>query len=147
MIIDSKDRKILSTFFGVGSVHDLTLFRNSKSVIHAGTLLIGDLGYVGIQKSHAKSLVPHRKSCLPGLTKAERKLTQEQRRENRALSRIRIAIEHVNRRLKIFKILSERYRNRGHRFCLRFNLICAIYNYEYVTHRLEKAVAPNQGFG
>jgi DDE superfamily endonuclease len=109
--------------------------------------LIGDLGYVGIQKNHAKSLVPHRKDCRPGLTKAERKLTQEQRRENRALSRIRIAIEHVNRRLKIFKILSERYRNRGRRFGLRFNLICAIYNYEYVSHRLEKVEMPSQGSG
>lgn len=51
-------------------------------------------------------------------------------------------IEHINRRLKIFKILSERYRNRGHRFGLRFNLICAIYNYEYVTHKIEKDPPP-----
>lgn len=133
---------ILSTFFGVGSVHDLTLFRQSKSVIHAGTLLIGDLGYVGIQKTHENSVVPHRKNSRPGLKKEERKLTREQRRENRALSRIRISIEHVNSRIKIFKILSERYRNRGRRFGLRFNLICAIYNYEYVTHRIVKEVPP-----
>lgn len=138
MIIDSKDKRILSTFFGKGSVHDLTLFRKSKSVIHAGTLLIGDLGYVGICKNHKNSVVPHRKNCRPGLTKEERKLTREQRLENRALSRQRIVIEHINRRLKIFKILSERYRNRGHRFGLRFNVICAIYNYEYVTHKIEK---------
>ena len=129
---------ILSTFFGIGSVHDLTLFRQSKSAIHIGTLLIGDLGYVGIQKNHANSVVPHRKNCRPGLTKEERKLTREQRLENRALSRRRIVTEHINRRLKIFKILSERYRNSGRRFGLRFNLICAIYNYEYVTHRVEK---------
>lgn len=129
---------VLSTFFGVGSVHDLTLFRQSKSAIHIGTLLIGDLGYVGIQKNHANSVVPHRKNCRPGLTKEERKLTRQQRLENRGLSRRRIVIEHINRRLKIFKILSERYRNRGRRFGLRFNLICAIYNYEYVTHRVEK---------
>ena len=104
MIIDSKDKRILSTFFGKGSVHDLTLFRQSKSVIHARTLLIGDLGYVGIQKNHKNSVVPHRKNCRPGLTKEERKLTREQRLENRALSRQRIVIEHINRRLKIFKI-------------------------------------------
>ena len=71
---------ILSTFFGIGSTHDLTLFRQSKSVIHAGTLLIGDLGYVGIQKNHENSVVPHRKNCRPGLSKEERKLTREQRR-------------------------------------------------------------------
>ncbi|MGV5006143.1 IS5/IS1182 family transposase, partial [Acinetobacter variabilis] len=32
--------------------------------------------------------------------------------------------------LKTFKILAERYRNRGKRFGLRFNLITGIYNLE-----------------
>ena len=41
-------------------------------------------------------------------------------------------IEHVNRTLKIFKILSEKYRNKRKRFGLRFNLIAGIYNYERV---------------
>jgi hypothetical protein len=47
-----------------------------------------------------------------------------------ALARERIVIEHVNRRLKIFKILAERYRNRCRRFGLRCNLIAALYNFE-----------------
>ncbi|MBL7928912.1 MAG: IS5/IS1182 family transposase, partial [Bacteroidia bacterium] len=38
--------------------------------------------------------------------------------------------EHIIRNLKIFRILSERYRNRRNRFELRINLISAIYNYE-----------------
>ena len=38
--------------------------------------------------------------------------------------------EHIIRSLKIFRILSERYRNRRRRFGLRFNLIAAIYNFE-----------------
>ncbi len=37
-----------------------------------------------------------------------KKLTKEQKQYNRQLNRLRIAVEHVNRRLKIFKILSER---------------------------------------
>ena len=40
------------------------------------------------------------------------------------------AVEHVNRRLKIFKILSYPYRNRHKRFGLRSNLIAGLYNYE-----------------
>jgi hypothetical protein len=32
--------------------------------------------------------------------------------------------------LKVFRILSDRYRNRRKRFGLRFNLIAAIYNLE-----------------
>jgi len=39
-------------------------------------------------------------------------------------------IEHINRKLKVFRILSSRYRNRKHNFGMRFNLIAGIYNYE-----------------
>jgi len=39
-------------------------------------------------------------------------------------------IEQVNRSLKIFKILSSRYRNRRRRYGLRCNLLLAIYHYE-----------------
>jgi hypothetical protein len=57
-------------------------------------------------------------------------LTKEQKASNRKLSSERILVENVIRRLKIFRILSERYRNRGKRFALRFNLIAAIHNLE-----------------
>jgi transposase len=57
-------------------------------------------------------------------------LSQAQKASNRALSRKRILIENIIRRLKIFRILSERYRNRRKRFGLRFNLIAAICNME-----------------
>ncbi|MFM6500410.1 MAG: hypothetical protein ACKPHW_00095, partial [Microcystis panniformis] len=45
----------------------------------------------------------------------------------------RIIFEHIHRHLKIFKILSSRYRNRRKRFGLRFNLIAGIYNRTYAT--------------
>ena len=57
-------------------------------------------------------------------------LTAQEKQDNRLLSRRRIVIEHIFGRLKVFKILAERYRNRRKRFCLRFNLIAAIYNRE-----------------
>ncbi len=46
--------------------------------------------------------------------------------------RLRIAVEHINRRLKIFKILSNPYRNRHKRFGLRANLIAGIYDAKLV---------------
>jgi hypothetical protein len=49
---------------------------------------------------------------------------------NRQLARQRVSVEHVNRRLKVFRILSGRYRNRRKRFGLRCNLIAALYNFE-----------------
>jgi len=57
-------------------------------------------------------------------------LTKEQKINNHKLSSQRIFVENVIRSLKIFRILSERYRNRRQRFGLRFNLIAAIYNLE-----------------
>jgi hypothetical protein len=58
-------------------------------------------------------------------------LTDDQKAANRSLSSQRTYVEHSIRRLKVFRILSERYRNRRKRFALRFNLIAAIYNLEY----------------
>ena len=40
-------------------------------------------------------------------------------------------IEHIFRKLKVFRILSERYRKRRTRFALCFNRIAAIYNLEF----------------
>lgn len=53
-------------------------------------------------------------------------MDKAQRRSNRNLARRRVIAEHVNRRLKIWRILAERYRNRRRRFGLRFNLIAAL---------------------
>jgi len=52
------------------------------------------------------------------------------KKENFQLASQRIGVENVIRRLKRFRILSSRYRNRRKRFCLRVNLIAGIYNYE-----------------
>ncbi len=85
--------------------------------------VIADKGYQGIAKIHQLSQTPIKKP-------KGKKLTQEQKKYNRELNRLRITIEHVNRRLKIFNILDYRYRNRHRRFGLRSNLIAEIYNYE-----------------
>ena len=86
-------------------------------------ICLADKGYQGIQKIHDRSKIPHKKT-------KKNKLSSEQKKDNRDLASVRIVIEHVYRSLKIFKILSERYRNRRTRFSLRFNLIAGIYNYE-----------------
>lgn len=84
---------------------------------------MADKGYQGIQKFHTNSRTPKKKP-----KKAE--LSIEDKRSNRELARKRIVGEHVYRKLKVFKILSARYRNRRQRFGLRFNLIAGLYNYE-----------------
>lgn len=89
----------------------------------ADTLCLADSDYLGIDKLHPNSRIPAKNSKL-------HRLTVEQKRSNRELVKQRICCEHVIGRLKVFRILSERYRNRRKRFGLRFNLIAAIYNLE-----------------
>ena len=106
-----------------GKTHDFKLFKNSRTKFHKFLKVIADKGYQGIAKLHNLSQTPIKKP-------REKKLTKTQKKYNRQLNRLRIAVEHVNRRLKIFKILSYPYRNRHRRFGLRSNLIVRIYNYE-----------------
>jgi len=86
-------------------------------------LLVADKGYQGICDLHAFSLIPFKKP-----RKGE--LTDLQKQFNRNLSRYRIFIEHVNRRIKRFKIFQHRYRNKQRKHHMRISLICGIYNFE-----------------
>lgn len=84
-------------------------------------LCLADAGYQGLADLHVNSQTPKKKSKL-------HPLTPEQKAAKRKLARQRIFVEHVIRKVKIFRILSERYRNRRKRFGLRFNLIASLYN-------------------
>lgn len=86
-------------------------------------LCLTDKGYQGITKLH-----PH--SCTPIKKPRKLDLPDSERQHNRLLAQIRVTVEHSIRRLKIFRILAERYRNRRQRFGLRLNLIAAIINDE-----------------
>ena len=90
-------------------------------------LCLADKGYQGIVKLHPNS-------CTPTKKPPKAKLDNCERQHNRLLAQWRVVVEHVNRRLKIFRILAERYRNRRRRFGLRFNLIAAIVNFELALH-------------
>ena len=127
---------------GKGAEHDSHLLRRSRSRVLPGTKRLADLGYVGMDKdlvagkrvrSKGEDVLPHKRDCRRGLSKAERELSAEQKQANREQARARIVIEHVNRQLKVFRILSERYRNRRKRFGLRLNLLSAIYNLGYAS--------------
>jgi hypothetical protein len=115
--------QIIATAFGTGSKHDYRLFQESYAGIAQDILCLADTGYLGINKLHANSQIPAKKSKL-------HPLTSEQKAANRELASQRIFVEHVIGKLKVFRILSERYRNRRKRFGLRFNLIASLYNLE-----------------
>ena len=104
-------------------MHDFQLFKTSRTGILGDTTCLADTGYQGLTKMHANSQTPKKKS-------KHHPLTPDEKVANRELARRRVLAEHVIGRLKVFRILSERYRNRRKRFALRFNLIAAIYNFE-----------------
>lgn len=56
-------------------------------------------------------------------------LPKELKLINKEVNHRRISIEHINSKLKIFRILRERHRNRRRRFRLRVNLIAGLINW------------------
>ena len=123
--MDKKSQQIICTAFANGKRHDFRLFKESKTQIHPAIEVVTDTGYQGLQKIHAKTQMPKKRS-------KKNPLTKEDKRNNQQLSRERVLNENVIGSLKRFKILSDRYRNRRKRFTLRFNLIAGIYNLELV---------------
>lgn len=123
MIADQKTAEIIATAFTHGSQHDFQLFKEDSGNIAKDIRILADAGYQGLAELHENCQTPFKKSKYHALTKKEKQ-------KNRSLARKRILIEHIFRKLKVFRILSERYRNRRRRFALRFNLIAAIYNLE-----------------
>jgi transposase len=123
VIADQQSKQILATAFGPGRQHDFALFRASGTRLAPDLENLADSGYQGIRKLHAHSRTPQKRSKHQPLTRTEKAT-------NRALAQARIAAEHILGRLKVFRILAERYRNRRRRFGLRFNLIASLYNHE-----------------
>ncbi|MBM3886727.1 transposase family protein, partial [Candidatus Dependentiae bacterium] len=106
-----------------GRRHDFRLFKESKIRILPQITIKTDTGYLGLQKLHANTFMPKKRS-------KKSPLTQEDKRNNQRLSSDRVLNEHVIGSIKRFKIVADRYRNRRKRFGLRFNLIAGIHNFE-----------------
>jgi IS5 family transposase len=103
-----------------GSVHDFEVYKGGPPLPRDSTAL-ADSGYQGLDKLHARTEIPFKAS-------KNNPLGSEDKIYNRALSRIRVKIEHVIGQIKSFKILSERYRNKNKRYNLKFNIIAGIVN-------------------
>ena len=106
-----------------GRVHDFKIRKCSDKIPRDVTIL-ADSGYQGLQKLHAKTILPYkrRRKCA---------LIPEQRAHNRELSSKRVTIEHVFAHLKKFKILSSIYRNFQKKLHMRVNIIAGIYNFRF----------------
>lgn len=67
--------------------------------------LLGDKGYQGIQRLHPNSQTPSMKPRKSHLSIGDKK-------SNRELARVRVVGKNIHCKRMVFKILSDRYRNR-----------------------------------
>jgi hypothetical protein len=104
-------------------MHDFKLFKSSKLKINPKKTVKFDSGYQGVEKIHIKSELPKKSSKL-------KPLTTKQKKDNLKLSKSRVMVEHVIGRVKVFRIMAEKYRNRRYKHSQRMKLICGVYNFE-----------------
>jgi hypothetical protein len=123
LVVQKSTRRILCIAHEKGRRHDFRLFGKSRVHLHPDAKVLVDSGYQGLQKQHAKTDMPKKRSKKNPLSKADKV-------RNRTISSQRVLCENVIGMLKRFKIIADRYRNRRRRFGLRFFLITAIYNSE-----------------
>ena len=124
MIVNRKTKEIICTAHAEGSTHDFKLYEDSVgSAVSEDVKIQGDSGYQGILRLHKNSETPKKKPKGGGLT-------ADEKFENQRIARERILIENINAKVKVFKITSNKYRNRRKRFGLRMSLICSIINHE-----------------
>ncbi|MDN8294657.1 IS5 family transposase [Acinetobacter baumannii] len=126
VIFNPKLNQIVSIQVRSGRVHDLSIARKYAKEFANFTCVMADLAYKGFKEIKSKLLIPIKKP-------KNMKLSKEAKRINKEISRRRIPIEHINSKLKAFRILGERYRNRRKRFGLRMNLIAGMVNWMLIN--------------
>ena len=124
IIANAQTKDVICIATSVGKKHDFTLLRDSCVHFSPKTEVLADKGYQGIAQIHANSTTPIKAS-------KNRKLSSEEKKANSLISKRRIYIEHINRYIKRFRILSSRYRNKRKKFGLRASLICGIFNFQH----------------
>lgn len=123
VVANASNMKVICLSISSGKIHDFNLFKQSKLFMPKQIKILADSGYQGICNYHSNSETPIKSS-------KKHKLSKEEKAYNHNLSKRRIYVEHINRYLKRFRILSSRYRNKRRRFGLRCSLICGIYNFQ-----------------
>jgi hypothetical protein len=108
--------EIVDVIAGVeGPTADINLFREQQPRLHPEQEFMGDKAYIGAERM----TTPHKKP-------RKKELTDEQRAENKVISGKRIFIEHLMRRLKIFRILSHQFRLNSRRYRSVMLAICGL---------------------
>ena len=102
-----KKRVILLTYARGGKVHDKRQLDEEDLVgnIPDEVALKGDLGFLGLQNEFENIHLPHKKP-------RGKELSEQQKHENRELSRQRVKCEHAHAGIKRYRAVTDVYRNR-----------------------------------
>ena len=121
-MINAENTEILDIYNDTGTTHDFKMFKESLvGVLPEDISALLDSGYQGVNAYLPYALIPYKAT-------KNNPLTEEQKSINTMISKVRIAIEHINRELKIFRICKEIYRGKGNRGLKRVKLIASLYN-------------------
>jgi hypothetical protein len=91
IVLDAQTSKIISVQSGRGREHDFKLFKRFSLPIHQDIEAIVNSGYTGIQKIHAKSQIPKKRS-------KKKPLTKEDKHHNRDISSKRVETQKCKRK-------------------------------------------------
>ena len=75
--MDRNTKKIICTAYSKGRKHDFKLFKESKTYIHPSIKTQVDTGFQGLQKGHANTEMPKKRSKKKPLTKEDKSITEE----------------------------------------------------------------------
>lgn len=129
ILVSPRTRRILTVSnTAEGTIHDKKLLENDPLLLHLpeNSVGLGDLGYMGTD-----DLNPRLKIILPQKKPPGKDLTDSQKANNKAISSIRVRVEHQFSYLKHFNILSGRFRGRltQQNLDLPIKTLAAIYNF------------------
>jgi len=116
-----------------GSMHDYRLYKHSHPCLPGNVQLGFDLGYLGVKDDFPalNCVLPYKKKN-PGRGKVGVKaeaLSEEQKAFNKVLAGERVVVEHVNSRVKKFRIFGDEFRNRLKRYDLVTDIVCGLVNF------------------
>jgi len=116
-----------------GSMHDYTLYKRSHPHLPDNVRLGLDLGYLGIRVDFPKlyCMLPIKRKN-PGWSKCgvkAKELSAEQKSFNKALSKERVVVEHINSRVKKFRVFGDEFRNRLKRYDVMTDIVCGLVNF------------------
>lgn len=104
MVAISGEVIYLSPTYG-GSVHDKKICDLEQVEFLKKTIVIMDLGFIGLSSNTAQIIMPHKR-------KKNQILNEQQEQWNKWVSKIRVKVEHIIASVKIFRKVKEKFRGR-----------------------------------